>query len=113
MELSIYPKPYFYLYNYRTETDIFIAKNNYDSLLNWYKYFFHFELLASQQYDENETEKKFKNLVAINLVKYSFEFLVRIEKYLGHTGTPKYVQNSCIKLSGFGVDTTRVFLNKK
>ena len=47
MELSIYPKPYFYLYNYRTETDIFIAKNNYDSLLNWYKYFFHFELLAS------------------------------------------------------------------
>ena len=63
MELSIYLKPYVYLYNYKTETAIFIAtkhwKNNYDSYLKWYKYVFPFELLASEQYYKNETGKKF------------------------------------------------------
>ena len=27
-------------------------------------------------------------------------------KHLGHTGTPTNVKNSCIKLSGFGIDIT-------
>ena len=50
--------------------------------------------------------KKFKNLPAINLVKYWSKFLAQIKKHLGHAGTPRNVQNKCIKLSGFDVDTT-------
>ena len=98
-ELSIYLKPYIYLYNCKTKTHFYSCKarkNNYGSYLNWCKCFFHFELLVSQQYYKNETGKKFRNLLAINSVKYSSEFL----EYLGHTGTPTNVQNNCIKLSG-------------
>ena len=51
-----------------------------------------------------ETGKKLKSLLGINLVKYSSEFLA----HLGHTGTSTSVQNNCIKLSGFGVDITRL-----
>ena len=36
-----------------------------------------------------------------------------IEKYLGYTGTSTNAQNSCIKLSGFGVDITKVFYTDK
>ena len=32
---------------------------------------------------------------------------------VGHTGTPANAQNNCIKLSGFGVDITRLFLNRE
>ena len=65
-------------------------KKNYGSYLNLYKYFFHFELLASNTI-KNETGKKFKNLLGINLAKYSFEFLAHIKEHLGHTGTPTNV----------------------
>ena len=43
--------------------------------------------------------EKFRNVLAINLVKYSPEFLASIKKHLGHTGTPTNIQNNCIKLS--------------
>ena len=36
-----------------------------------------------------------------------------MEKHLGQTGTPTNVQNNCIKLSGFGVDITKVFLHRE
>ena len=62
---------------------------------------------------KNETGIKFINRLGINLVKYSSEFLAHIKKYLGHTGTRTNVQNNCIKLSGFGVVITRVFLHRK
>ena len=105
MELSIYLKFYIYLYNDKTETAIFIAtkheKNNYGSYLNWYKYFFHFHLLARQQkYYKNETGEKFINLLAMNLVKYSSEFLAHIKKHLGHTGTATNIQTNYMKLPG-------------
>ena len=32
---------------------------------------------------------------------------------LGHTGTPTNVQNNCIKLFGFSVDITRLFLHQE
>ena len=35
------------------------------------------------------------------------------KKHLGHAGTLANVKNNCIKLSGFGVDITRVFLHRK
>ena len=39
--------------------------------------------------------------------------LIRIpgtyKKYLCHTGSPKNVQNNCIKLSGFSIDITTLF----
>ena len=60
------------------------------SYLNFYKYFFHFELLTSNTI-KNETKKKFKNLFGINLIKYSSEFLVHMKKHLCHTGSPKNV----------------------
>ena len=58
----------------------------------------HFELLASNTMIK-ETGKKFKCLLEISLVKY--------------TGTSISVQNNCIKLSGFGVNTTRLFLHRE
>ena len=54
--------------------------------------------------------KKLKNLLRINLSKYSFKFLIHVN-HLGHTGTPTNDQNSCIKLCGFGADITRLFLH--
>ena len=56
-----------------------------------------------QQCYKNQTGKKFKNLLGINLVKHSCKFLAHIKKHLGHTGTTKNVQNDSIKLSAFGV----------
>ena len=47
-----------------------------------YKCFFRFELLDGNTI-KNETGKKVKSLLGINLVKYSSEFLA----HLGHTGT--------------------------
>ena len=82
------------------------------SYLNFYKHFLHFELLASNTI-KNETSKKFKNLLGINLVKYSAKFLAHTKKHLGHTGRPTNVQNNCIKLSGFGVDITKHFLHRE
>ena len=91
--LSIYPC------NFQTEKAIFIApkheKNNYGSYLNFYKCFLHFEFLASNT-TKNETKDKFKNLLGINLVKYSSKFLAHIKKHSGHTGTPTNVQNNFI-----------------
>ena len=90
-----------YRYSYKTETAIFKAtkyeKNNYDDgYLNFCKYFLNFELLAS-------STKKFKNFLGIN----SSKFLAHTR---GHTGTLSNGQNSCIKLFGLTVDTTRFFL---
>ena len=82
-------------------------KNNYGSYLV-YKYFLHFKLLAYNTI-KDETKEKFKNLLEMNLVKYSSTFLAHIKKHLGHTDTPANVQNNCIKLSGFGVDITSFF----
>ena len=48
----------------------------------------------------------------MNLVKYASKFLARIKKYLGHTVTPKNVQNNSIKSSGFSVDITKHFLHR-
>ena len=48
----------------------------------------------------NEIGEKLRNLLVINLVKYSSEFRAHIKKHLGHTGTPTNAQNNCIKLSG-------------
>ena len=56
--------------------------------------------------------RNLKNLIGINLVKHSSEFLAHRKKHLGHTGTLPNVQNNCIKLSGFGVDITGVFLHR-
>ena len=54
MKLRNYPKPYkIYLYNYHTKTAIFLATKREKktimacTYLNLYKYFLHFELLAS------------------------------------------------------------------
>ena len=44
--------------------------------------------------------EKFRYLLAINLGKYSFEFLAHMKKHLGHIGAPTNVQNNSIKLSG-------------
>ena len=44
---------------------------------------------------------------------YSPKFLAHIKRYLGHTDTPTNVQSNCIKLSGFGVDVTRLFLHQE
>ena len=57
--------------------------------------------------------KKFKNLLGMNLVKYSSKYLAHIKKYLGQTGTLANVQNNSIKLSGFGVDITKLFLQRE
>ena len=85
-----------YFYNYQTETAIFIATKHEKQLrqlhLGFYKCFLYFELLASNTI-KNETRKKFKKLLEINLVKYSSKFLAHIKKYLGDTGTPRNVQN--------------------
>ena len=85
-----------YFYNYQTETAIFIATKHEKQLwqlhLSFHKYFLYFELLASNTI-KNETRKKFKKLLKINLVKYSSKFLAHIKKYLGDTGTPRNVQN--------------------
>ena len=62
---------------------------------------------------KNETKKKFKNLLGINLAKYSSKFLAHIKKHLGHTGTPTNVQNNCIKLSDFSVDISKLFLHRE
>ena len=62
---------------------------------------------------KNETMQIFKNLLGINLVKYSSKFLTHIKKHLDHTGTPTNVQNNCIKLSSFGVDITKIFLHRE
>ena len=77
-------------------------KKNYGSYLYLHKCFLHFELLASNAI-KNQTGKKFKNSLGINLVKYSCKFLAHIKKHLGHTGTTKNVQNDSIKLFAFGV----------
>ena len=39
-----------------------------------FRYFFHFELLTSNTIT-NETREKFKNILGMNLLKYSFKFL--------------------------------------
>ena len=67
-----------------------------------YKYFFHFELLASNTI-KNETGKKFTSLLEINLVNYSSAFVTH-KKHLDHTGTLANVEKNCTKLSGFIVD---------
>ena len=96
MELSIYPKPEhlpLWLLN----------RNSYYSYTAWRKqlwqlfkpaYFFHFELLATIK---NET-KKCKNLLQINLVKYSFKIPGTYKKTSrSYSHANKY---KCIKLSG-------------
>ena len=65
----------------------------------------------SSNITENDTRKKFKNLLGISLVKYSSKFLTHIKEHLGHTGTPTNVQNNCIKFYGFAVDITKLFLH--
>ena len=60
---------------------------------------------------KNETRKKFKNLLGINLIKYLSQFLANIKKHLGHTSTPTNVQNNYNKFFGFGVDITKLFLH--
>ena len=85
-------------------------KNNYGRYLIFFKYFLHFELLASNTM-KNETRKNFKNLLRIRLVKYSSKFLAHIKKHLGQIGIPTNVQNNCIQLSGFGVEIIKLFLH--
>ena len=88
-------------------------KNKYDSYLNLYKFFLHFELLASNNI-KNQTGKKLKNLLGINLINKVFiQIPGTHKKHLGHTCTPTAVQNNCIKLSGFGVGITRPFLHRE
>ena len=48
------------------------------AVYKFYKYFLHFKLLASNTV-KNETKETFKNLLGINLVKYSSKFLVHIK----------------------------------
>ena len=55
-------------------------KNNYGNYLILDKYFLHSELLASNTI-KKETRKTFKNLLGINLVKYSTKFLARIKEH--------------------------------
>ena len=62
---------------------------------------------------KNDTKDKFKNLFGINLENYSSKFLAHTKKHLGHTITPTNVQNNCMKLSGFGVDITKLFLHRQ
>lgn len=62
---------------------------------------------------KNDTKDKFKNLFGINLENYSSKFLAHTKKHLGHTVTPTNVQNNCMKLSGFGVDITKLFLHRE
>ena len=61
---------------------------------------------------KKSNREKFKNLLGINLVKYSSKFLALIKTYLGLTGTLTNAQNNWIKLSGFGVEITRLFLHR-
>ena len=78
-------------------------KNHYGSCLDFYKYFLHFKVLASNTI-KKETRKNFKILLEINSVKYLPKFLAHINKHLGHAGTPTNVQNNFIKLLfGFGL----------
>ena len=62
---------------------------------------------------KSQTGANFKHLLEMNLVKYSSKFLGNVKKNLGQTGTPINVRNNCIKLSCFGVDITRLPLNRE
>ena len=62
---------------------------------------------------KTEIKEKFKNLLGINFVKYLSIFLASIKKHLGDTGIPTNVQNNCIKLSGFGLEITKLFLHRE
>ena len=55
------------------------------------KFVLHFKLLASNTI-KDKTKEKFKNLLGINLTKYSSKFLAHIKKNLGHTGALTKVQ---------------------
>ena len=86
-------------------------KNNYGSYLNLYKYFFHFEVLASNTI-KNKTEKVQK----LTWNKFSKAFIRipgRDKKTCRSYRHTKNVQNNCIKLSGFGVDIVDFFCSGK
>ena len=50
--------------------------------------------------------KKFKKSTCNKFSKVFIQIPGTYKKALGHTGTTRNVQNKCIKLSGFDVDTT-------
>ena len=79
-------------------------------LVIFLKYILHFEPSTSNTI-KNDTRKKFKNLLKMNLVKYSSKFLAHVKERLGYTGTPTNVQNNYIKLPGFSVDITKFLLH--
>ena len=53
-----------------------------------FKYFFHFELLASNNIT-NETGEKSKNILGMNLLKYSFKFLAHTKYIYSYWPTNK------------------------
>ena len=106
MKLSNYPNPLHFFSQLQNRNSYFYGYKTWKKITAviyiCIKCFLHFELLASNAI-KNQTGKKFKNLLGINLVKHSCKFLAHIKKHLGHTGTTKNVQNDSIKLSAFGV----------
>ena len=79
MEVSNYPK--LYLYSYQTETAIFIAtkhKKQLWQLSRFLQIFPSFQTFGLEYY-KNEAKEKSKNLLGINLVKYSSEVLAHIK----------------------------------
>ena len=111
MELSIYPKLNIYLYSYKTKTTVFIATTHEKTItaviLTNISFILNFWPVILQKWNKENIQK------FTNSVKYSSEFLAFIKKHLGHTGTPTNVQNNYIKLCGFGIDRTRLFLQQQ
>ena len=109
MELSIYPKLNIYLYSYKTKTTVFIATTHEKTItaviLTNISFILNFWPVILQKWNKEKIQK------FTNSVKYSSEFLAFIKKHL--TGTPTNVQNNYIKLCGFGIDTTRLFLQQQ
>ena len=56
-----------------------------------YKYFLNFKLLASNTI-RNQTGRKLKSFIGINLVESSSKFVAHIKKHLGHTDAQKMIK---------------------
>ena len=107
MELSIYPKPQHLSLWLQSINSYFYSHKAWKTIMVviWICINFSF-ILKFWPAIKNETGKKFKSLHVINLVKYSSEFLV----HLRHTDTSTSAENDCMKMSGFAVGITRLFL---
>ena len=68
-----------YLYHQKQKQLFKHEKTIKAAIKGFYKYFRHFELLASNTV-KNKTRIEFKNLLRINLVKYLCKFLAHIKE---------------------------------